>query len=71
MKRVFALVCLVLPLFSFAHPGHGSHGGSGYTIIHYLTEPDHALIALLGLAVLGVAIYKAFSKKERKTSRNA
>ena len=35
---------------SWAHPGHGSDGGD-WSVLHYLPEPDHLVVAL-GLAVL-------------------
>ena len=35
---------------SWAHPGHGADGGD-WSVLHYLTEPDHLVVAL-GLAVL-------------------
>lgn len=71
MKSILTLLSLATPALTFAHPGHGGHGGSGFTIIHYLTEPDHALIALLGVAIIGFGVYKLVAKKEDKSSRNA
>ncbi len=49
------LTALVVALTSptFAHPGHGTDGGS-HELTHYFTEPEH--LAPVGLAVLaGVA----------------
>ena len=68
MKKIISVFSLALPTIAIAHPGHGGHGGSGFTITHYLTEPDHALGALLGLAILGFGIYKLVSKKETQKS---
>lgn len=36
----------------FAHPGHGDT--SGHSLLHYLTEPMHAMV--LGAVVLMIAI---------------
>ena len=35
---------------SWAHPGHGVDGGD-WSLLHYLTEPDH-LVGVLGLLVV-------------------
>ena len=35
---------------SWAHPGHGV-GGGDWSLVHYLTEPDH-LVPALGLALV-------------------
>lgn len=41
MKKILIAAGLLVPFFSFAHPGHGETGG--YTIIHYFVEPTHAI----------------------------
>ena len=43
MKKIaaFVLVMMVMPFIVLAHPGHGDT--DGYTIIHYFTEPVHAI----------------------------
>lgn len=52
MKRLFAsMAVLLLPIITLAHPNHGST--DGFTIIHYLAEPIHAVsLVLAGMAVI-------------------
>jgi hypothetical protein len=54
MKRIIASAAVLLPLITMAHPGHG--GTDGYTIIHYFTEPQHAIITFGILAAAAVYI---------------
>lgn len=42
MKKILIAASLLTPFISFAHPGHGETGD--YTIIHYFTEPQHAIL---------------------------
>ena len=63
MKKFAAtlLASGLLPMAGFAHEGHGhTHG---FTITHYLVEPDHALLTWIPLAI---AIFYMFSKKKVK-----
>jgi hypothetical protein len=51
MKKIAAAAILLsaLPLASFAHEGHGhTHG---FTITHYIVEPDHAILTWSVLAL--------------------
>jgi hypothetical protein len=41
MKKILIAASLLVPLFSFAHEGHGV--SEGFTITHYLVEPGHAI----------------------------
>jgi hypothetical protein len=36
-----------------AHAGHGHDGGNS-GLVHYLTEPTHAIVAVVSLAVVSV-----------------
>lgn len=64
MKRLLALTTAALPLFAMAHPGHGEHGEhGGYTIIHYFTEPQHAVITL---GVMTAAIVLILRERRKK-----
>ena len=69
MKKVLLFSFLLLSLTALAHPGHGDHGDSGYTIIHYFTQPVHAIISVAVLAIVIFGVTKLFSKKGK--SRNA
>lgn len=62
MKKIIATVAVLLPLITLAHPGHGET--EGYTIIHYFTEPQHALITLGILAAVVVYIARERRKKQ-------
>ncbi len=65
MKKIIASAALLMPLITMAHPGHG--GTDGYTIIHYFTEPQHAIITFGILAATGVFIaWERRQKKEQK-----
>jgi len=57
MKRtmIAALAIMLLPVFGWAHPGHGETGG--YTIIHYFLEPEHALFAWSLVAIIAASVY--------------
>lgn len=53
-KLTFALLTLALasgPVL--AHPGHGLHGHNGFSLLHYLTEPDHVAGIVLVVAIIG------------------
>jgi urease accessory protein len=40
----------------WAHPGHGQHAHDGFSLIHYLSEPDHvAAIVLVVVLIAGLA----------------
>ncbi|MEI8073883.1 MAG: hypothetical protein WCH78_03970 [Bacteroidota bacterium] len=63
MKKIFASLALLLPALTWAHPGHG--GTDGYTIIHYFSEPQHAIITLGSLALVTMYIIR-----ERRKSKS-
>jgi hypothetical protein len=47
MKKIISTLSaslFLMPLITFAHPGHGETGG--YTITHYFVEPMHSLVLL-------------------------
>jgi len=64
MKKVISSLAAFTPLLALAHPGHGE--SEGYTIIHYFTEPQHALVTLGVVAVTGVFI--AWEKRRKQKS---
>ena len=70
MKRTRAILpcCrLIAGLLSSparAHPGHGV-GGGDWSLVHYLTEPDH-LAAALGLALLVAASFAGQAIRARR-----
>jgi hypothetical protein len=56
MKKITASLALFVPALTWAHPGHGET--DGYTIIHYFSEPQHAIITLGVLAAVTVYIIR-------------
>jgi hydrogenase/urease accessory protein HupE len=50
---------------AWAHPGHGVDGGD-WSLLHYLTEPDH-LIGALGLAILVAGSFAWRATRARRT----
>lgn len=66
MKKIniaaLSLIVLCLPLIGLAHPGHGET--DGYTIIHYFTEPMHAVFTYSIL--LGAFAYIMYSRKKNQ-----
>jgi hypothetical protein len=57
---------LLAPATAIAHPGHGAEG-LGHTLLHYLTEPTHAGVAVLGAA--GVALAIRAARRHKRTPR--
>jgi hypothetical protein len=66
MKKLVSVISLfiliVMPFITMAHPGHGDHGDSGYTIIHYFTQPMHAVITLGSIVIVFVVLH--FNRKK-------
>ncbi|MBY0481360.1 MAG: hypothetical protein K2Q21_08400 [Chitinophagaceae bacterium] len=61
MKKFTAALAILVPVLAWAHPGHGET--DGYTIIHYFTEPQHAIITLGVLAAVSIYIVRERRKK--------
>ncbi len=57
---------MVAPLATMAHPGHGET--EGYTIIHYFTEPMHAVITLGSLLIVFAGL-RYFRKKNADSQK--
>lgn len=62
MKKVIASLATLTPLIALAHPGHGETGG--YTIIHYFSEPQHALVTLGVVVLTTVFVVRERRKKQ-------
>jgi predicted permease len=67
MKKIAFILSLAaaiaLPLFSFAHPGHGET--DGFSIIHYFVEPQHAVITI-GVFALSFVYFRYARKNNRR-----
>ena len=63
------LLAGLVPRSSWAHPGHGV-GGGDWSVLHYLTEPDH-LVTALGLALLfaGALAWRAIRARRARQAR--
>ncbi len=57
---------LVVPFFSWAHPGHGET--DGYSIIHYFVEPMHAVVSYSALIVS--FLYIRNMRKKARANKN-
>lgn len=72
MKRititsVLLLSVLMIPVLSFAHPGHGLT--DGHSIQHYLTEPVHAAAIFSGIAIIAGLMYYGFSRRRLQKAK--
>ncbi len=68
MKKIASIVAMILitflPKSLMAHPGHGGHDDSGYTITHYLFEPMHAVVTI-SCIVFATVVFLFIRKKEK------
>ena len=58
------LIAGLLSSSSWAHPGHGV-GGGDWSLVHFLTEPDH-LAAAVRLALLVAASFAGRAIRARR-----
>lgn len=55
--QLASMLATLLPLSALAHPGHDGHDhDGGYTIIHYFTQPTHAVVSLAVVAITVILI---------------
>jgi hypothetical protein len=62
MKRLAIMLLALLPFSTFAHEGHGHT--EGFTITHYIVEPEHAL-PLLAALVVAVVLIRRLGRKAK------
>lgn len=61
MKKIAAfLSSFIVPVITFAHPGHGDT--DGYSIIHYFKEPVH--LAVFTSIILVAVLYFRYVKRK-------
>lgn len=61
MKKFLFAIGSIFPIAAIAHPGHG--GTDGFTIIHYMREPEHIVLGVLVLAF----VYAVVRKKSKSS----
>ena len=67
MKTIVALAALLIPIMSFAHPGHGST--DGFNLTHYFIESEHAVFTWT-FVLIGVCLVSMYGVKKRNTDRS-
>jgi len=60
------LFFVAMPFIAVAHPGHGDHTHDGFSIIHYFTEPEHALVTIGILVTIAVVFYYKYQVNRKK-----
>lgn len=69
-KIILTIACffsaLAIPFIALAHPGHGET--DGYTIIHYFTEPTHAILTV-GVMVAAIVLIR-YERKKNAQNKN-
>jgi hydrogenase/urease accessory protein HupE len=67
MKKMYhllaSLVFLAAPATVLAHPGHGET--EGFSVIHYFTEPVHAVVTILAIAAVITLVGYARRRQSR------
>jgi hypothetical protein len=64
--QLATLLATLSPLSLLAHPGHDGHDhDGGYTIIHYFTQPAHAVVSLTVLAITVILIRNLRRKNQK------
>ncbi len=63
MKKIAAFLSyFIVPVITFAHPGHGDT--DGYTIIHYFKEPMHIGV-IASVSLVAILYFRYFKRKEQ------
>ncbi len=70
MKALLAAVAVTLPALALPSlaQAHPDHSNEPVTLWHALTEPDHAAMIALGLAVVAAVVIK--SRRSRRDAAN-
>jgi uncharacterized membrane protein len=64
--KLASILAMLTPVSLMAHPGHGGHDhDGGYTIIHYFTQPSHAIVSLTVLTITVMLIRKLRRKNQK------
>jgi hypothetical protein len=64
--QLASMLATLMPLSLLAHPGHDGHDhDGGYTIIHYFTQPTHAVVSLTVVAITVILIRNLRRKNQK------
>ena len=64
MKKIAAFLgSFIVPVITFAHPGHGDT--DGYSIIHYFKEPVH-LAVFASVTVIAILYFRYVKRREQR-----
>lgn len=64
--KLASIMAMLTPFTLLAHPGHGGHDhDGGYTIIHYFTQPVHAIVSLAVLTITVILIRNLRRKNQK------
>jgi hypothetical protein len=64
--QLASILTTLMPLSLLAHPGHDGHDhDGGYTIIHYFTQPSHAVVSLAVVAITVILIRNLRRKNQK------
>lgn len=64
MKKTLLSLLALSPLFGWAHEGHGRTQGN--TFLHYIAEPEHAVVVLLVVAAVAFSVIAFLRTKKAK-----
>jgi len=69
LGRIMVAVAALAAGMAWAHPGHGTTGGT--TLYHLFTEPDHvlAILSVIGVAVAAIAATTGGEQSHRQNKR--
>lgn len=65
LKAALMLIIVSLPSLASAHPGHGDHSHDGWSVIHYFTQPEHAVLSIA--IVISLVLAFVFRPKSKTT----
>ncbi len=68
-KIIMAIIIFMACLSANAHPGHGDAGG--FTITHYLIEPEHLFTGICLLALLVSVTGTILGKRKKRYQEQA
>lgn len=66
VKAALILIIVSLPGLTHAHPGHGDHTHDGWSVIHYFTQAEHALVSVaIVISLILAFVFRFYTKKAK------